>query len=164
MSSASIFVNKAFTFSVSDLTVLQSWLLRKDNVIFFSDMILSMVSTLIYSSWVCVCVCVFAVHEWLSCSVWFGVFGFPAFIVSVTVVVVCWCVCLYICGWISSISRSRPHIDLGFDLSFFIGSILRLYETYGRLLFSWLTQVWPITFAVTIKVCPVDIFISFFLH
>ena len=81
-----IFVNKSFTFSVSDLTVLQSWFLREGNVIFFSDMILLMVSTLVSSSWVSVFVCVFAVTVSLSCSVWFGVSGFPVFSVSVNVV------------------------------------------------------------------------------
>ena len=102
-----IFVNNSFTFSVSDLTVLQSWFLKEGNVVFFSDMILLMVYTLVFSSWVSVCICVFAEHESLSYSVWLGVSGFPVFIVSVTVVKVCWCVCLYICWWISSISRSE---------------------------------------------------------
>ena len=83
--------------SVSDLTVLQSWFLREGNVILFSDMILLMVSALVFSSWVSVFVCVFAIYESLSCSVWFGVYSFPVIIALVTVVGVCWCVCLYIC-------------------------------------------------------------------
>ena len=74
--------------------------------LFFSDMILLMVCTSIFSSWVSVYVSVFAVHESLSCSVWLGVSGFPLFIFSVSVVGVWWCVYLYICRWISSISRS----------------------------------------------------------
>ena len=65
---------------------------------------------LVFSSWVCVCVCVFEVHESLSCSVWLGVSGFPEFIVSVSVVGVCWHVCLHICWWISSISRSENQL------------------------------------------------------
>ena len=49
MSFVGIFVNNSFTFSVSDLTVLQSWFLREGHVVFFSDMILLMVSTLVFS-------------------------------------------------------------------------------------------------------------------
>ena len=49
MSFVGIFVNKSFTFSVSDLTVLQSGFLREGNVVFFSDMILLMVSLLVFS-------------------------------------------------------------------------------------------------------------------
>ena len=48
MSFVRIFVNKSLTFSVSDLTVLQSWFLREGNVVFFSDMILLMASTLVF--------------------------------------------------------------------------------------------------------------------
>ena len=81
-----IFVNKSFTFSVSDSTVLQSWFLREGNVVFISDMILLMVSLLVFSSWVSVCICVFAVHGLLSCRVWLGVFGFSVCIVSVSMV------------------------------------------------------------------------------
>ena len=54
-------------------------------MVFFSDKILLMVSILVFSSWVSVCVCVFVVHGTLSCCVWFGVSGFPEFSVSVTV-------------------------------------------------------------------------------
>ena len=50
-----IFVNKSLTFSVSDSAVLQSWLLRESNEVSFSDMSLFM-STIIFSSWVSVCV------------------------------------------------------------------------------------------------------------
>ena len=102
-----IFVDKSFTFSVSDLTVLQSWFLREANVVFFSDMILLMASILVFSSWVSVCVCVFAVHGLLSCSVWLIVSGFLEFSVLVIAFGVCWCVCLCICWWISCISRSE---------------------------------------------------------
>ena len=42
MSFVGIYVNKSFTFSVSVLTVFQSWSLRKGNVVFFSDMIFVM--------------------------------------------------------------------------------------------------------------------------
>ena len=61
-----IFGNKPFTFLVLDLTVLQSEILREGNVVFFSDKILLMVSTLVSSSWISV----FAVHRSLSCSFW----------------------------------------------------------------------------------------------
>ena len=101
---------KSFTFSVSNLTVLQFRFLRKGNVVFFSDMILLMVSIFIFFSWVSVCVCVFVVYDSLSCSVWFGLSGFPVFRVSFTVLGVGWCVWLYICLWISSISRSENQI------------------------------------------------------
>ena len=71
MSFAGIFVNKSFTFSVSDLTIFQSWFRREDNAVFFPDMILLMGSILAFSSWGSVCVCVLAVHGSLSCSlVW----------------------------------------------------------------------------------------------
>ena len=51
-----IFVYMSFTFSVSDLTVLQSWFPTEGNVVFFSDMILLMVSTFVFSSGASVCV------------------------------------------------------------------------------------------------------------
>ena len=54
-------------------------------MVFFLDMILLVVSTLVFSSWVNVCVCVFAVYGPLSSSVWLGVSGFPLFSVLVTV-------------------------------------------------------------------------------
>ena len=62
MSFVGILVNKSFTFSVSDLTVLQSRFTREVNVVFFSGMILLMICTLVFFSWVSVCVCVFTVH------------------------------------------------------------------------------------------------------
>ena len=77
MSFVGIIVNKSFNFSVSDLTFHQSWFLRESNVVFFSDMILLMIFTFIFSSRVNVCVCVFAVYQSLSCSVWLGVCVFP---------------------------------------------------------------------------------------
>ena len=91
-----IFVNKLFTFSVSNLTVIQCGFLRERNVVFLSDMILLMVSTLFFSSWITVCICVFAVYWSLSCSVWLGVSGFHVFSVSVTVLRVL-LMCLPIC-------------------------------------------------------------------
>ena len=76
-----IFVNKPFTFSVLDLSVLQSWFIREGNVIFFSDIILLVVSVLVFfSTWVSFLVCMFAVHESLSCSIWLGVSGFHIYI------------------------------------------------------------------------------------
>ena len=105
MSFVGIFLNKSFTFSVSDLTVLQSWFLWEGNVVFFWDMILLMVSTLVFFLLgQCLRLCV-VVHESLSWSVCLGVSDFSVFIVSVTAVEVCWCVCGYICWWVSSISR-----------------------------------------------------------
>ena len=74
-----------------DLTFLQSWFMWEGNVVFFSDMILLRISTFDCSSWVNVFVYVIAVYRSLSCSVWFGVSGFPVFSVSVTVLGVCWC-------------------------------------------------------------------------
>ena len=50
---------------------------------------------------------IFAVYRSLSCRFWLGVSGFPVFSISVTVLGVCRCVCLYICWWISIISRSE---------------------------------------------------------
>ena len=84
-----IFVNKLFTFSVLDLTVLQSWLLTEGNVVFFSITILLLVSISVFSSWISVCICMFVMHGSLSCSVWLGVSSFPVFSVSVTVLGVC---------------------------------------------------------------------------
>ena len=107
MSFVGLFVNKSFTFSVSDLTVFQFGFLREGNVVFFSGMINLMVSTFFFSSWINFYVCVFLVYRSLSCSVWLGVSGFPVFSVSVTVLGVCWCVWLCICWWISIISRSE---------------------------------------------------------
>ena len=104
MSFVGIFVNKSFTFSISDLTVLQSWFLREGNGVFFSGIILLMVCILIFPL-----ESVFAVHGSLSCSIWHGVSGFPEFTVSVTVLGFCWCVCRYICWWISSKIR-KPSI------------------------------------------------------
>ena len=49
MSLIGIVINKSFTFSVLDLTLLQSWFLKEGNI-FFSDMILLMVSTFVFSS------------------------------------------------------------------------------------------------------------------
>ena len=65
MSFVEIFVNNSFTFTVSDLTVLQSWFLREGNVVFFSVMFFQMVSML---DWVSTCICV-----------WFGVYEFCVF-------------------------------------------------------------------------------------
>ena len=48
MSFVEIFINKSFTFLVSNLTVLQSWFLSEGNVVFFSDMILLIISTFIF--------------------------------------------------------------------------------------------------------------------
>ena len=48
MSFVGMFVNKSFTFSVSNLTVLQFWFLRESKVVFFSDMILLMVFTFVF--------------------------------------------------------------------------------------------------------------------
>ena len=59
MSFAWIFVYKSFTFSVSDLTVLQPWFRSEGNVVFFSNMIVLVISTFIFSSWVNVSVSVF---------------------------------------------------------------------------------------------------------
>ena len=77
-----IFVNKSFTFSVSDLTERKQcgFLARHDssNGIYIS-----------FSFWVSVGVCVCAVHGELSCSVWLGVSGFPEFSVSVIVLGIC---------------------------------------------------------------------------
>ena len=70
MSFVGILVNKLFTFSVLDLNVLQSGFLREDMVVFFSDMILLMISIFIFLSWVSVCDFVFAVYRSLSLSVW----------------------------------------------------------------------------------------------
>ena len=107
MSFDGVLVNKSFTFSASDLTVLQSLFLIEGNLVFFSDMILLMVSILFFSSWVSVCVYVFAVQGSLSCIVCLEVSDFCVFSISVTVLGVCWCVCQYITWWISSISRSE---------------------------------------------------------
>ena len=84
MSFIGMFFNKSFTFLVSDLTVLQSWFLREVNVVFFSDMILLMVSTLVFfpleSVFAFVCLlCVIHCHV---------VSAFPVFIVSVTVIII----------------------------------------------------------------------------
>ena len=112
-----IFVNRSFTFSISDSTVLLSWFQWKGNVGFFSDMVLLIVSTLVSSSCVCVCIYLFVVHEPLSYCVWLGVSGIPVFIVSVTVVGVCWCFSLYICWWVSHISWSENQPFFGIILS-----------------------------------------------
>ena len=58
-------------FSVSVLTVLQSWFLREGNVVLSSGMILFRISTFIFPSWVSFTVVVFAVFLPLSFSVWF---------------------------------------------------------------------------------------------
>ena len=62
-----------------------------------------------------------------------GVSGFPVFSVSVSLLEVCWYVCLYICWWISSISRSENQpffiIVLTWSASFwfvvFVGLLLK---------------------------------------
>ena len=90
-----------------NLTVFQSWFLRDGYMVFFSDMIRLMISTFICSSWVNVCVCVFAVYQSLSFSVSLGVSCFPVSIVWIIVLGICWCICRYICWWIYSISRSE---------------------------------------------------------
>ena len=48
MSFVEILINKSFTFSVSDLTLLLSWFLSEGNILFFSEMILFMISTFIF--------------------------------------------------------------------------------------------------------------------
>ena len=69
MSFVGIFLNKTFTFSVSDLTVLQSWFLREGNVVFFSDMILLMGSILVFFPLVFAFVCLRCMGH---CHVVFG--------------------------------------------------------------------------------------------
>ena len=83
-----LFVNRSFTFSVSDFTFLRSWFLREDNEVFFSDMILFMNSTFLLA----------LVFASLLFSVWFwlGVSGFSVFSISVTILGVCWYVSLSI--------------------------------------------------------------------
>ena len=137
-----IFVNWSFTFSVLDLTVLQSCFLREGNKVFFSDMILFMISTFFCLSWVSVCVFVLAMYWSLSLTVWLGVSGFPLFSVSVTVLGVCWYVSLYICGWISSISRSE-------------------IQTLFLIVLTWLTSLW---FVFLNQMNSVQISINLFLY
>ena len=107
MSFVGIFVNESIIFSVSDLTLPQSWFLREGNVIFFLEMILLMISTFTYSSWLNIFICVFVVYWSLPYCVWLIVFGFPVSSVTAAVLEKCKCVCHYICWWKSSISRSK---------------------------------------------------------
>ena len=139
MSFVGIFVNKSFTFLVSDLTVLQSWFLREGNVVFFSCMILLMISTLIFSSLVNVYVCVSVMYRSLSCRVWLGVSCYPVFSVSVTALGFFLCICRYICWWISRISRSENQLFLVIVQTWSINSvqifiILFLYTLFVGLL------------------------------
>ena len=84
-----VFVHKSFTFSVSDLTIPQSWFLRESNEVLFSDIVLFIISSFIFSSWVSVCVFVFEVHRSISLSVWLWlrISNFPVFSVSITVLI-----------------------------------------------------------------------------
>ena len=74
--------------------------LREGYVVFFSNMILLMVSALVFFPLGSLfAFFVFAEYGSLSCSVWFGVSGSREFSVSVVAFGVCWCVA-YICvGW-----------------------------------------------------------------
>ena len=139
-----IFVNQSFTFSVSDLPVLQSWFLREQNVVFFSDMILFIISTFIFPSWLIVCVFVFAVWRSSLFSVWFwlGVSDFPVFSILVIVSGVCWCFCLYIYRWIYGILRLE-------NQSFFV------------IVVTWSASLW---FVVLNLANSVQIFIFLFLY
>ena len=74
-----MFVNKSFTFPVSDLTVLQSWFQREGNEVFFRHDSSNGIYISFFSSWVSVSVRVFTMHLSLPCSVWLGVCGFPEF-------------------------------------------------------------------------------------
>ena len=145
MSFVWIFVNKSFTFLVYGLTFLQSWFLRESNVVFLSDMIFSMICSFIFSSSVNVSASVFAMYRSLSFSFWFGLSDCPVFSASATVNGVCWCIWLYICWRISSISRSEDQqffvivltwsasirfVDLNLPNSVQISIILFLYSLY----------------------------------
>ena len=96
MSFIGLFVNKSFTFSVSDLTVLKSWFLRESNVVFFSDMILQMVSILFFflldhclllcvcSAWVIVMECLWSLsrllwYEFVDVFAYIFISGFLVF-------------------------------------------------------------------------------------
>ena len=109
-----ILISKLITFTVSVLTVLQFWFLRKYIVVFISDKILFMSSTFIFPSEISIGAFVFVVFRSLSLSVWFWsrISWFSVFIVSVTVLGVRWSFCLYICCWISSNSRLKANHSL----------------------------------------------------
>ena len=103
MSFVGIFVNKSFTFSVSDSTVIQSWFLREYNVVLFSDLILLMVSILVFFP--LGSVFAFACLKCMSfCHVEFGYESLAFLYLSSRFFL---CVSLYICWWISRISRSE---------------------------------------------------------
>ena len=77
-----IFVTMSFNFSVSNLTVLQSWFLGEGHVVFFSDIILFNISPFNFFLRLCI-----GVYWSLSSRGWFwlGISGFLVFNVSVTV-------------------------------------------------------------------------------
>ena len=101
-------------FSVSTMTVFQSWFLIDGNVVLFSDMILFKISTLLFSSCVSVTSIMFGcVVFWLlllGISIWLAGSAFSVVSVSVTALVSSWHVCQFICWCISNISRSENQL------------------------------------------------------
>ena len=137
-----IFVNKLFTFSVSDLTVrifvnivhflgfrldcFSGYLSISRSLSQFQTWLFPSLDSWEKAMWFSfrhdfsnsIYISVFAVYESLSCCVWFGVSGFSIFCASVIVLGICWCVCLYISWWISSFSRSENQIFFVIVLTF----------------------------------------------
>ena len=88
-----ICVNKSFIFSVSALTVFQSWFLSDSNVVFFSDIILFMISIFIFFSCVSLSVlfeCVVFLLLFVCISVLLEVSCFSLFGMSIIVLGFCW--------------------------------------------------------------------------
>ena len=96
-------------FSVSALIVFQSWFLRDGNEVFFSDVILFIISTFIFSSCVSLCSVVFGCEVFrlilLCVSIRLEGSCFLVFSVSILVLRSCWHYSLFICWCISNIPR-----------------------------------------------------------
>ena len=111
MSFVEICVNNSFIFSVFTLILFQFWFYRDDNIVFFWDIILFIISTVIFHIvlvvvlWGLMCVIfrllLLCISVRLECSC-FSVFSVPIFLLDS-----CWFNSLFICGYIYNISRSE---------------------------------------------------------
>ena len=104
-------VTNSFIFSVSALTVFQSWFLSHGNLVFFLDIILFRFSTIICSSCVTVCSvwfwCVLFRFLFLCGSIRWECSCFSVFVVSIIILGSCCFDSIFIWWCISRISRSE---------------------------------------------------------
>ena len=155
-------VNHSFIFSVSALTVFQSWFLKDRNVVFFSDIIFFIISTFIFFS---SCVSLYSVR--LGCvafrlvllcvSVRLDGYYFSVFSVWIIVLGSCWLDSQFICWCISNISRSinKPFFIIVLTWSASLWLVVLNLAHSSQISLCWVAP------KITVK-CKFVIFLSLF--